>query len=404
MTLKKTLFALTACALCIQAAAQNTNITARIKGMKKGDTAYIVKRTDDGGIDIDTAKCEKNGRFEYSSGIPYTMDAALFYAPAGTTLEDIKRTEPKSLPICLNPGDRLHIKGSADDIPGLEISGGIYDNRIYRSYFTGIRDIMSSADVYRDSMKAISNTASDIKDEELRRKNSEKLRELNNKIWGVVEDSYRYMDSFVRAHPDDPFSSYVLGNIKGSYSEKHRESLYNLLSERVKATPKAKIIASQIETAKAWKEAKGRITAGAKAPDFTLTGIDGHKITLSDFRGRYVLLDFWGSWCGPCRQANKHMKTLYEKYKDRADFAMISLALDRDDKAWRKAVEEDGLTWTQVNMCETPSGPQSVSVIYAISMYPTQILVSPDGSIMAVRFGYNEKKDDIADMLENIFK
>ena len=74
MTLKKTLFALTACALCIQAAAQNTNITARIKGMKKGDTAYIVKRTDDGGIDIDTAKCEKNGRFEYSSGIPYTMD------------------------------------------------------------------------------------------------------------------------------------------------------------------------------------------------------------------------------------------------------------------------------------------------------------------------------------------
>lgn len=403
MTLKKTLFALTACALCIQAAAQHTSINARIKGMKKGDTAYIVKRTNGGGLAIDTVECEKNGRFGYSSDIPYTMDAALFYAPTGTTLDDIRRTEPEPLTLCLNPGDRLQLKGSADDIPGIGISGGVYDNRIYRSYFAGVKEILSRAGVYRDSMNTLL-AAAPAKDEEQRRKNSEKIRELNNKIWAVVEDSYRYMDGFVRAHPDDVFSSYVLGSIKGSYSEKHCESLYDLLSERVKATPNARFIASQIETAKAWKEAKGRITAGAKAPDFTLTGIDGRKVSLSDFRGRYVLLDFWGSWCGPCRQANKHMKTLYEKYKERADFAMISLALDRDDKAWRKAVEEDGLTWTQVNMCETPSGPQSVSVIYAISMYPTQILVSPDGSIMAVHFGYNEKKDDIAGMLENIFK
>ena len=126
-------------------------------------------------------------------------------------------------------------------------------------------------------------------------------------------------------------------------------------------------------------------------------------MSLSDFRGKYLVLDFWGSWCGPCREANPYLRALYERYKDRSDFAMLSLALDRDDAAWREAVRTDSLCWPQVNMCEEPAGPTSVNVRYGVSLYPTQMLISPDGQILVRQNGFRPDHDAIAARLADLF-
>lgn len=380
------------------AAQQPVTVDLRLKNLKKGDSVLL--RADPEGSRIDTITATRNGRAEGSITVPYTCEGVLYYLPAGKVIDDVRSSEVYRL--CLNPSDKITVKGDLFQLGALQVSGGIYDDYRHRTYFDSLDKIYAEACVYSDSLFTLEKTARAMSEGPERDSLIKTIKELNNQTWAVVEKSYQLMDEYIRRYPDDPFSAYVLSGVKGSYGDKHREELFGLLGDKAKQTPAGKKMGDILAMSKAWKKNNEGIKAGVDAPDFTLTGIDGQKITLSDFRGKYVLLDFWGSWCGPCREANKFMVPLYEKYKDRENFVMISLALDRDDAAWRKAVKEDGLTWYQVNMYETPQGPGSVNVLYGISLYPSQILVSPDGKILIRQGGYNPEKDPVGLRLKSL--
>lgn len=121
---------------------------------------------------------------------------------------------------------------------------------------------------------------------------------------------------------------------------------------------------------------------GTAAFDFTRADKNGQKLSLSSFRGKYVLLDFWGSWCVPCRKGNPHLKELYSRYKDKG-FDIIGIAKDDHTKdAWLKAIRTDGLPWHHV-LCD------SLDVMYNITSYPTKILLDTKGTIIG-RFGEEE--------------
>ncbi|MDR0420914.1 MAG: TlpA family protein disulfide reductase [Prevotellaceae bacterium] len=117
---------------------------------------------------------------------------------------------------------------------------------------------------------------------------------------------------------------------------------------------------------------------GAVAPDFTLKALDGREITLSQFKGKYVLLDFWGSWCKPCRKSNPLLVEMYNQFKaKKVDVEFISISVNDNDKMWKKAIEDDKLTWTQLN----DSG-RSIQKKYAVGGVPNYILISPEGKIL----------------------
>lgn len=396
---KAIFLSLLACLFAFEAAAQEpVTVDLRLKNLKKGDAVLL--RADPEGNRIDTITATRNGRAEGSVTVPYTCEGVLYYLPAGKAMNDVRNSEVYRL--CLNPSDKITVKGDLFDLGAAKVSGGIYDDYRHRTYFDSLDNIYAEACVYSDSLFTLEKTARAMSEGSERDSVVKKITELNDQTWAVVEKSYQLMDEYIRRYPDDPFSAYVLSGVKGSYGAKHREELFALLGDSAKQTPAGKKLGDIMAISKAWKKNNEGIKAGAEAPDFTLTGIDGQKVTLSDFRGKYVLLDFWGSWCGPCRKANKFMVPLYEKYKDCENFAMISLALDRDDAAWRKAVEEDGLTWYQVNMSETPESPESVNVLYGINLYPSQILVSPEGKILIRQGGYNPEKDPVGRRLESL--
>lgn len=127
--------------------------------------------------------------------------------------------------------------------------------------------------------------------------------------------------------------------------------------------------------------AKRRVQPGQPAPDFTLETPDGSKLSLSELRGKYVILDFWASWCGPCRASFPEMKKLYAEYKNK-NVEILGIANDPKKEDWLKALEKDQLPWLQVIDEFPPNKPSIIASLYAIHYLPSLMLIDPEGKIV----------------------
>lgn len=117
-----------------------------------------------------------------------------------------------------------------------------------------------------------------------------------------------------------------------------------------------------------------------KAPDFTLSDTSGKSVSLSSFKGKYVLLDFWASWCRPCRMENPNIVAAYNQFKDK-NFTILSVSLDNNKQAWLKAIHDDGLTWNHVS--DLKGWNSEVAAVYRVQGIPYNFLLDPNGNIVA---------------------
>lgn len=183
------------------------------------------------------------------------------------------------------------------------------------------------------------------------------------------------LKDFIKANPKSFAAIFFLNRYATTLELPELESLYASLPPKYKDTKSGKSIPTVIEARK--------ITAiGKIAPDFSQPDTLGNAVKLSDFRGKYILVDFWASWCGPCRAENPNLLKTFNKYKDRG-FTVLGVSLDQPGKkdSWLAAIHKDGLEWTQVS--DLKFWDNDVAVLYGIKAIPTNLLLDKNGKIIA---------------------
>jgi peroxiredoxin len=128
------------------------------------------------------------------------------------------------------------------------------------------------------------------------------------------------------------------------------------------------------------QQQKSALKLGQPAPDFTLPDPDGKMISLSSLKGKYVLVDFWAAWCGPCRQENPNVVAAYKQYSNK-NFTILGVSLDKAKEPWLKAIKDDQLTWTHVS--DLKYWESIVVPMYNIQGIPFNVLLDPQGNIIA---------------------
>ncbi|WP_114941636.1 TlpA disulfide reductase family protein [Mucilaginibacter endophyticus] len=200
------------------------------------------------------------------------------------------------------------------------------------------------------------------------------------------------LKSFISANPNSYLSLLALTSVSGPAPDVSEvEPLYNSLSQNIRDTEAGKMMKAQLEALK--------VTAiGSEAPDFIQNDVNGNPVKLSSFRGKYVLLDFWASWCGPCRQENPNVARNYARFKNK-NFTVVGVSLDRPDgkSAWLAAIKSDGLDWTQLS--DLKFWNNQAAALYSVTSIPQNYLIDPQGKIIAK----NLRGEDLDAKLEQLF-
>ena len=206
------------------------------------------------------------------------------------------------------------------------------------------------------------------------------LQEAESVVKGITDEptKHRVIVEYVLNHPDSDGSLYLMRYLSGTINFK---KCLPALNERVSHGIMKRLydffIAAEAETDAYLAKTAEAITIGKEATNFSLEDINGNLLTLSSLRGKYVMLDFWGSWCGACIKSFPHLKAFYEQHRNKLE--VIGIACHDTKEKWNAAVKRHELPWLHVLNGE---GTNDVAALYGVQAYPTYVLIAPDGKIL----------------------
>lgn len=349
----------------------NTVVTGKIKGLEAGTMVYLTAMNTEGVNDSVVA-----GR-DFFRFVLNLQEGDLFFLRAGKGMD-----QNSYFSLYLEPG-KVMIEGKDTLFKDAALSGSQYINE-YNDWQNSIKSapgLENMMAVYEEA-----NAASRARD-------TAKLNSLIPTINKMEKITNEVQTTWMKEHPGSSVAAVVLSYLDHTLSLEEKETYLNNLSTDARQNAVAKKIENSIRVEK--------LTAvGQVAPDFIQNDTLGNPVSLRDFRGKYVLIDFWASWCGPCRAENPNVVKAFNRFKDK-NFTVLGISLDRPGKEqdWLDAIHKDGLTWTHIS--DLKFWNNEVAVQYNIRAIPSNLLIGPDGVILAKDVRGEELEIKLEELLGN---
>ena len=325
------------------------SLTGKISGLDSGFLELMYPLGD--ANHTDTLKITKGGNFSFETKLPEPLQMMV----------RIPNTRGSELVFFADPG-KLSINGSKDSLWAADVKGGATQT-LFKEVEVGFKGIMGKGEaLYQQYQQA--NQAGD----------TGQMKRLEGQFVEIQNNARKYANDFAFKNRGTILAAYLgLAYLGEEGNEAELKKLYDTLSPAVRKSFFGKKI-NEVVTA------VGRTKVGAVAPDFTQPDVNGNPIALTSLRGKYVLVDFWASWCKPCREENPNVVKAYNMYKNK-NFTILGVSLDQDKAAWQKAIASDGLTWTQVG--DMKYWQNDAARLYNIQSIPANMLIDPAGVIVA---------------------
>lgn len=222
----------------------------------------------------------------------------------------------------------------------------------------------------------------------------EEWKEEASKGYNVCYDDLDARTRYIAEHYADRNS--IISVLSSLRKENDAELIENIIKTLEAKNPNYQpLLDYKKETAEAIAQ-KERLDIGKEAPIFEFPTKDGDMVSLKDFRGKYLIVDFWASWCGPCRNEIPHLKEIYQEYKDKG-VEILSVSIDKSKNAWKKAMNEEKMSWPQI---QAPGAGKDIMKEYQFSGIPYIILLDKEGRII----GKQLRGQSLTDKLETVFK
>mgnify|MGYP003666779316 CR=1 FL=1 len=346
----------------------NFNVSGKIEGAGN-ENVYVEAISADGTIDVAKGVLDDDGSFEIEGNIP---GMGIYQLRLGDG-------EDKIIPLTMMPDDKVKINSTIDDFVKKPVLTGT-------EWATPLTKYMAMYSEFADQQRGLGELEAQGASEE----------ELMKRYFELRKPLDRYAVSQMKKNPGNPVNiilSSALSPNAGfpAWDPKNLEILKSVsqaFNKRFSGSPLAANMDSQvalIENGYLEYLANGSVestdASSEMAPQISMKNPDGKIINLSDLKGKFVLIDFWASWCGPCRKENPNVVRMYNEYKDK-DFTVFSVSLDDNPQAWKAAIVKDGLVWPN-HVSDLLKWDTPLLSLYGFNSIPHTVLIDKTGKVIA---------------------
>lgn len=321
----------------------------------QGIKVYLDRLLPDTVQHIDSTTIDKDGKFSFHTAGIYKG----FYT--------LRLTQEDYITLILDSAEKVEVSGNAQNLGYTYTVDGSPDSKLFWQFNIEAKTNMMKRDSMQRMFQALVNTMG---------RDQKRIDSLNNVFEKPYDDLMNEQDLFIKKFVKSNINSFVsLAAIQELSPDKDIAYYTSLDSALIQKYPNSVYVKHYNKQYHAMQT----VAIGSLAPDINLPDTSGHMVSLSSLRGKYVLIDFWASWCGPCKQSLPGLINIYNKYKDK-NFTVFSVSLDKFKSDWEKAIQSFNLTWTQVS--ELKYWDSKVVKLYNFDGIPFTVLVSPDGKIV----------------------